>query len=335
MRKLPFKKIGLIVLTLILFSLSIYMAFLQGNFTGELSALPQSILKSPDLVVYTGFKAEVAKIFAVIFNSIMKITGGSVLLSMIILALSVELILLYPSVLIQFKQKKIHLFHKKLVDKFNKGDLSISKTKQELHKIYDVNHKIHNRGAILVVMQIVLFFFTFWGLNLMVKMPDALYGSWNILNFSLLSKNSSIFIPIFAGALCFLHSMIKMYFRKKEDYISHVQVAISMLFALIGASVVYLFSSIFVVALSVYFVTLITFSTIRYVIVEEYTISWRNDFIQKELIQMLRAAKPHKNRFQYFSRLWSHLPVVRHINFNLLEEALSMTLGLLVAISFF
>lgn len=331
------KKLSLIASTLALFSLSIYLAFMQGSTSGaELhSSATESVLTGVQVspLVYTGFKAEVAKIFSVVFNSLMQMTGGSVLISIVILAIAVELILLYPSVRIQLKQKKIHLFHKKLVDRFNSGELSVGKAEDELHKIYDVNEKIHHRGAILVAAQIALFFFTFWGLNLMVKVPEMLYGSWNILNFSLLSKATNIWIPITASMIYLVHSITKIHFKTKEDYINAGQIITALVFALVGSVIVYLFAGIFAVALSLYFITLITFSTIRYILVEKYTENWNRSHVQKELMQMLREAQPHKNRFQYFSRLWKHLPIVRHINFNLLEEALSMSLGILLAMN--
>ena len=329
------KRIGLILITLGLFAFSIYLAFLQGSipFTERpVESVLAPVQASP--LVYTGFKAEVTKVFSVVFNSIMQFTGNSVLLGIIVLALLVELILLYPSVRIQIKQKKIHLFHKKLVDRFNRGELSVSETEDELHKLYDVNEKIHHRGAILVATQIIIFFFTFWGLNLMVRVPDLLYGSWNVLNFSLLSVTKGFWIPLFAGLIYFMHAMIKIYYKEKEDYISTAQTTIAFLFAIIGSAIVYLFASIFAVALVIYFVTLVTFATIRYIVVEQDAKEWKK-IAQQELIQMLLKAKPHKTRFEYFSRKWSHLPVVRHINFNLLEEALSMTLGLILALSFF
>ena len=196
------KRISLILTTLGLFAFSIYLAFLQGGSPAiesqeTLEGTLRAAAFSP--VVYTGFKAQVANIFAVIFNSLMQIMGNSVLLSIIALGLLVELLLLYPSVRIQLKQKKIHLFHKKLVDRFNSGELSVSKTEDELYKLYDVNEKMHHRGAVLVVIQIALFFFTFWGLNLMVKAPGLLSGSWNILNFSMLSVTSHYLIPLLAG----------------------------------------------------------------------------------------------------------------------------------------
>ena len=43
----------------------------------------------------------------------------------------------------------------------------------------------------------------------------------------------------------------------------------------------------------------------------------------------------YQSCFAYFTSLWRHIPIVRYINFNLLEEALSMTLGLILALSFF
>ena len=329
------KRISLILITLGLFAFSIYLAFSQGSIplvekTTESVLIP--IQASP--LIYTGFKAEVAKVFAIGFNSLMQITGNSVLLGIIILALLVELVLLYPSVRIQIKQKKIHTFHKKLVDRFNSGELSVSEAEDELHKLYDVNEKIHHRGAFLVIIQIIIFFFTFWGLSLMVKVPGLLYGSWNVLNFSLLTKTSGYLLPLLAGLLYFVHAMIKVYFKEKEDYISTSQTTMAVLFAVIGSAVVYLFAGIFAVALILYFVTLVTFSTIRYIIVEQDAEEWKR-LAHQELIQMLLKAKPHRNRFEYLSRKWSHLPIVRHINFNLLEEALSMALGLLVALTFF
>ena len=127
---------------------------------------------------------------------------------------------------------------------------------------------------------------------------------------------------------------MKIYYKEKEDYISTSQTTVAILFAVIGASLVYWFASIFSVALTVYFVTLITFSTIRYIEVEKHARSW-GKLAQKELIELLRTVQPHKNRFQYLSRKWNHIPVVRYINFHLLEEALSMSLGLLLALNFF
>ena len=269
-----------------------------------------------------------------IMNSLMTLTGESILLSIILLGLLVEFVLLYPSLRIQLKQKKIHLFHKKLVDRFNKGELSISETEDELHQLYDVNEKIHHRGAVMVTIQIAIFFFSFWGLSLMVKAPGLLAGSWNVLNFSLLNKPTTYWLPFFAAILYFIHAIIKIYYKEKEDYISSAQTTIAALFAVIGAIIVYVFAGVFAVALTIYFITLITFSTIRYIVAEQHAREW-GKFAQRELIHMLRDATPHHDRFEYFSRKWNHIPIVRHINFNLLEEALSMTLGLILALTFF
>jgi len=329
------KRFGLILTTLTLFILSVYLAFTQGS--ASLSTPPvegtlHAVAASP--LVYTGFKAVVSKWFLAVMNSLLMLTGKSILLSIILLALLVELVLLYPSFRIQLKQKKIHLFHKKLVDRFGKGELSVSETEDELHKLYDVNEKIHHRGATMVLIQVALFFFTFWGLNLMVKAPGLLAGSWSILNFSLLNAPATYALPLIASLLYFAHACVKIYFKQKEDYISSAQVSIAALFAVIGAIVVYVFAGMFAMALTVYFVTLIAFATVRYIVVEQHARKW-GQFAQRELMHMLREAGPHKNRFQYFSRLWNHIPIVRHINFNLLEEGLSMTLGLLLALSFF
>lgn len=331
------KRFGLILTTLVLFSLSIYLAFKQGGIATDLhQSAPESALSALQFspVIYVGYKAAVAKAFAFVFNGIMSFMAGSVMLSIIALALLVELALLYPSIRIQLKQKKIHIFHKKLIDRFNNGELGVSDTQEELYKLYDVNEKMHHRGAVMVVIQILIFFFTFWGLNLLVKAPGMLHGTWSILNFSILNKPEGFLIPFVAGLTYLAHGIIKMYYKQKEDYISSAQLTVAFLFCIIGSSVVYMFAGIFAVALTLYFVTLITISTIRYIVVEHHSKNWGAQ-AQKELVTMLQEAVPHKDRFEYFSRIWNHLPIVRHINFNLLEEAISMTLGLLLALSFF
>jgi membrane protein insertase Oxa1/YidC/SpoIIIJ len=331
------KRLGLILTTLGLFAISLYIAFKQGSVPVDLhGSAPESMLETVQAspYVYSGLKGEVANIFSVIFNGLMSFLGGSVMLSIIALALIVELMLLGPSVHIQLKQKKIHLFHKKLVDRFNSGELSVSKTEEELYKLYDVNEKIHHKGALMVAGQVALFFFTFWGLNLMVRAPELLHGSWNILNFSLITKAQGYLLPLIASLIYLFHSMVKIHYKEKEDYISSAQTTFAFVFAVIGAIVVFTFSGYFATALVVYFLTLVTFSTVRYIIVEQHAKEW-GSLAQRELIEMLKVAEPHKDRFEYFSRLWSHMPVVRHVNFNLLEEALSMTLGLLLALSFF
>lgn len=335
--KTKYNKLSLIATTLVLFASSIYLAFMQGSISISAQQNYLTHLAAPteiSPVVYTGFRALLSEWSATILNGLMSVFANNILISIVVLAFIVELVLLYPSVRIQLKQKKIHLFHKKLVDRFNSGEISLSDTKHELKLLYAVNEKIHSRGAIFVVVQVAVFLMVLWGLNLLVSVPSLLHGSWNIFNFSLLSKPMNFFIPLVAGLLYFLHSLIKIYYKEKEDYISSTQSSVAIVFAVIGAALVYWFASIFSVALTVYFVTLITFATIRYIEVEKHARSW-GKFAQKELIELLRVVQPHKYRFQYLSRKWNHLPVVRYLNFHLLEEALSMSLGLLLALNFF
>lgn len=331
------KKFSLALATIMLFAASLYLAYRQGNLPEVSdSSVNESMLRgvAASPLIYTGFKAQVAKLFAVVLNSLMTFMGKSILLGIVTLAFLVELILLYPSIRIQMKQKKIHLFHKKLIDRFNSGELAVSETEDELYKLYDVNEKIHHRGAWMVMIQVALFFFTFWGLSLMVKAPGLISGSWSILNFSLLSRTQGIFLPVMTALVYFIHAITKIYYKEKEDYISPSQTTMALLFAVVGSVIVYTFAGKFAAVLSIYFVTLVSFATIRYIVVEQHAKKW-GAMAQRELIKMLREAEPHKNRFAYFSRVWNHLPIVRHINFNLLEEALSMTLGLMLALSFF
>jgi hypothetical protein len=330
------KKLGLIFTTLVLFSVSIYVAFMQGTVSSVIhQSAPENMayaVQSP--VMYVGLKAVVADSFAFVFNGLMYFMGHNILLAIVALAFLVELVLLYPSVRIQLKQKKIHIFHKKLIDRFNSGELSMSKTEDELYKIYDVNEKIHHRGALMVVAQVTVFFFTFWGMSLISNVPEMLSGSWNFLNVSMLVNPTGYALPLFVSMIYFTHAVTKIYFKAKEDYISAPQVTLSLIFSVIGSVIVYFFVGVFSIALSVYFLTLVTVATVRYILVEQHSRGW-SKYAQKELIEMLHGAKTHEDRFQYLSRAWNHLPIVRHINFCLLEEALSMTLGLLLALSFF
>lgn len=331
------KKFGLIITTLALFAFSVTLAFRQGS--SPLSAQRLSLdtflsQAASNPWAGSGVKGVVAEGFARFMNGLLFVTNHSVLWAVILLALVVELLLLYPSVRIQLKQKKIHLFHKKIVDRFNSGELSVSATKEELYKVYEVNERLHRRGAGLVAIQVALFFLTFWGMSLIAKAPQMIEGSWSILNFSLLSKPAGIWVPLAVSLSYFLHATIKVWLKEREDFISPIQTVIALSFAVVGSTAVYYFSTLFPLILSVYFVTLVTVATIRYWVVEQRAREW-GKLAHQELVQMLRDAKPHANPFEYWSRKWSHLPVVRHINFNLLEEALSMSLGLLLALSFF
>ncbi len=331
------KKVGLILTTLGLFAFSVHLAFMQGSSPlvvqrGNLASMIWGQSASP--LFGGGLKGFVAGTFSMLMNALLNVSGHSVIWALVLLALVVELVLLYPSVTLQLKQKKIHWFHKRIVDRFNRGELGVSSTREELRKVYDVNEKLHRRGAWMVVVQVLVFFFTFWGLSLMVRVPGMLAGSWSVLNFSLLMRTETIWIPLLASLIYFFHALVKIYYKEKEDYLSNTQNVLAFLFAILGAMVVYYFAGMFAIALTVYFITLVTFSTIRFIVVEQHAREW-GKLAQHQMLQMLRDSKPEQNRFEYLSRKWNHLPVVRHINFALLEEALSMSLGLLLALSFF
>jgi len=195
--KTKMTKFTIIFATLILFAASLYLAFVQGGVSGESTQAPAHFAASVDMspIVYTGVQAHVANFFTTVLNVLMSVFGNSILLSIVVLALLVELVLLYPSVRIQLKQKKIHVFHKKLVDRFNSGELKSSETKHELNLLYAVNEKVHARGAVFVALQLMLFLAVLWGLNLIVKVPYLVHGSWNVLNFSLLSTPANYTLP--------------------------------------------------------------------------------------------------------------------------------------------
>jgi hypothetical protein len=270
--------------------------------------------------------------FARFMDSLLSATGHNVALSMVLLALVVELVLLYPGVSLQLKQKKIHLFHKKIIDRFRHGELAMSSTREELHKIYDVNEKIHARGALLVVVQVVVLLITLIGLSGWAHSDSA--ALLGVSDFRWLANATGFGVPLLASLVYFFHAVTKIYWKEKEDYISRTQTGLGLAFALLGATAVFYFAHWFPMALVMFFVTLVTFSTIRYGIVERHARQW-GALAQHQLLQMLREAKPHNDRFEFLSRQWSHLPVIRHLNFSLLEEATSMALGLLLALTFF
>jgi len=331
------KKFSVITITLFFFALTVYLAFVQGGislFDGQVTTAHFAPPTDISPVIYTGFQARLANLFAVVLNALMSVLGNNIVFAVIIIALIVELVLLYPSVNIQLKQKKIHLFHKKLVDRFNSGELSISNTKHELDIIYAVNEKIHARGGLLVGIQLIVFLIVLWGLNLVVQVPSLLPQATSIFQFDLLAKPTNTLIPVLAGLIYFFGAMVKIYYKQREDYISPTQSSIAVAIAFVTSSLVYWFSSSFAMLLTLYFVTLITFSIMRYIVVEQHAQGW-GKHAKVQLIRMLQEAEHHKSKFEYFSRKWNHLPVVRHVNFHLLEEALSMTIGLILALNFF
>jgi membrane protein insertase Oxa1/YidC/SpoIIIJ len=336
--KIQFKKSGLVFTTLALFTLSIYLAFAQGSMGGAGNGITGAahFAAPADMspIVYTGIRASMANISAGAMNVLMAVFANNILISIIALAMLVELALLYPSVRIQLKQKKIHFFHKKLVDSFNRGEIEAGEARREIDVLYAVNEKLHAKGAFFVAAQIIVFFMVLWGLNLLVNVPYLVRGSWSVFNFSLLNKPTDFWIPLIVSLLYFMHSVSKVYYKEKDDYISPSQSVVAIGFAVMGAAIVYWFASAFPAALSFYVVTLIAFSTVRYVIVEQNAQSW-GKLAQRQLAGMLDTTKPYKDKFEYLSQKWNHIPIVRYINFHLLEEALSMTLGLLLALTFF
>jgi hypothetical protein len=249
--------------------------------------------------------------------------------AIVVLALVVELVTLYPAVNLQLKQKKIHLFHKKLVDRFHRGELTMSESKRELDVLYSVNERIHRRGAWLFGSQLLVFVLVFVGLKLAVQVPSALGGSFSAFNFALLSAPIGVSLPILASLAYLLHSLVKIHLKQREDYISMKQVYTAVALGLIGAGLVFYFASIFAVLLTVFFLTQITFATMRYIIVEDNAKEW-GKYVQRELIKMLRTARIHKGKLEHWSRKFHHFPIVRHLNFHLLEEAVSMSLAFIM-----
>lgn len=327
------KRLGLISTTIILFAVSLYAAYVQGSSYAGASVFSGGHLAAPvmDPVGPTSaFAQGYLEFFSRLMGNLTSIFGGSLMAAVIALALLVELVTLYSSVSIQLKQKKIHLFHKKLVDRFHKGELAMSKTKRELDVLYSVNERIHGRGALLVAFQLVIFLFVMWGLSMTAQFQTLIEGSFSSFNFALLSRPTDVGLPIVAGLAYLLHSLVKIHLKQREDYISENQTVAAVGLGTFGAVLVFYFASIFPVLLTVYFLTLITFATMRYLIVEENSKEWGKR-AQKELIHMLRTSKLHKHKVEHWSRKFNHLPVIRRINFHLLEEALSMSLALVIA----
>lgn len=326
------KKISSILVALGLFSLTLILAFRQGSVAGASGLIVTQIDSLPlSLALYSGFQVMIVESFISLLNGLIAFFGGSLLIAVMALALLVELILLFPSVSLQLKQKKIHLFHKKLVDRFKSGELSLSKSKNELSVMYAVNEGIHARGALLFLAQLLVFIAVLWSLNVFT-LSYAFSGAQSSLNSALLAKPASFLLPLFAGLASFFHSIVKIYFKQKEDYISLSQSRFAIGIAGVTAMVVYFFSGIFSALLTVYFVTLITFSTVRYLVVEQQANAWGKT-ARKHLLHMLREAPTHSSFLGGLSAKWNHFAFVRHTNVHLLEEAASMSLLLMLAIS--
>ncbi|QQR83307.1 hypothetical protein IPJ72_05920 [Candidatus Peregrinibacteria bacterium] len=333
MPKLYTRQFPLISVSIALFVASVYLAYhsVVVGFKDEIIPSVLSVVPASELMV-TGVKAQVASWFAGLFQILMGYTAHNLFLAIFVLAFLVELVLLYPSVSIQIKQKKIHLFHKKIVDRFRKGELTLSKTRSELAKIYEVNETIHRRGAVLVVIQIALFFSTVWGLNFLMSNESFLAASWSTLNASLLTKSPTVALSALISLSYLFHSLIKIYFKERQDYIAPAQVSMALVFALLGSGVMYAVSNLFPVAVSVYLITLISFSTLRYAFIEQNAHLWKGH-AQSELIRMLQNAQSSPKSWVVLSRWWNHLPITRALNTHLMEEALSMSLSLLIMVT--
>lgn len=326
------KRIGLILTCIFLFAISLYVAYMQGvNFVdiNGPAGVHLAAKVNGGIASLSPFWAKFLSVFVVFFNALVNVFGGSLIAGIIVVALLIELMTLYSAVNIQLKQKKIHMFHKKLVDRFHRGELSMSESKRELDVLYSVNERIHRRGALLFLSQLFVFLIVFTGLYLMAHAPSLLDSAFSSFNFAMLSAPKSFVLPLLASLAYLLHSLVKIYVKQREDYIDSRQVYIALGISLIISLMVYYFASIVAVLLTVYFLTQITFATMRFVIVEEKSKDW-GKFIQRELIKMLKSSKLHKNKVQHWTRIFHHVPVVRHLNFHLLEEAMSMSLAIVL-----
>jgi len=329
------KRTGLILTCVILFAISLYAAYAQGVIYVEVNGPAGGHLAatlSATTSSFGPFWSNYAHAFSALLNSFSGVFFNSLIAATVVLALLAELITLYSATNLQLKQKKIHLFHKKLVDRFHSGDLTMSDSKRELDVLYSVNERIHRRGALLFCSQLFVFILVVIGLNLVAQVPSTLWGYISPFNIALLSRPIGISLPILASLTYMLHSLVKIHLRQKEDYISMKQLYMSFALAVIISGMVFYFAVLFPVLLTVYFLTQITFATLRYIIVENKAKDW-GGYVQKELIKMLKSSRTHKNKLEHWSRIFNHIPIVRHLNFHLMEEALSMSLAIVMVLN--
>ena len=299
---------------------------------GEFNITQTLVAAQPSVLTFSDFQGNVLNVFKTLMNGLSLVFGGSLLTALVVLALLVELITLYPAVRIQLKQKKIHLFHKKLVDRFRSGELAMSKAKQEQAILYAVNETLHIRGSAMMLIQLAVFVFVLAGLYLLAQDASLFTGVFNSFTFALLAKPVTVNLPLITALAYLLHAFIKIHVRQQEDYLSQTQILVAIGLSILISIAVFVFASNFSTLLSVYFMTQLTFATMRYIVVEEQAKAW-GKLAQRELIKMLQNAEVHKNKLQHLSRKFNHLALVRHSNFHLLEEGLSMTLLLMLAIN--
>lgn len=329
------KRSGLILSTILLFILSLYIAYQQAYLpvADGLNVAQTLTSAKPSALALSDFQGNILMAFKGFMNGLTLLFGGSLLTAVVILALLVELVTLYPAVRIQLKQKKIHLFHKKLVDRFRSGELAMSKAKREQDVLYAVNETLHIQGAALTLIQLAVFVFVLIGLYLLSQDASLFTGMFNSFTFALLAKPVASNLPVIAALSYLLHAFLKIHVRQQEDYLSQKQILVAIGLSVLISMAVFVFASNFSTLLTVYFMTQVTFATMRYLVVEEKAKAW-GKMAQKELIKMLKVAEAHKNTLQHLSRKFNHLSFVRHANFHLLEEGLSMSLLFMLMISF-
>ena len=329
------KRIGLILTTILIFAVSLYVAYMQGVNYVDVNGSAGVHLAAPlngSIASLSVIGMKFLSYFSNVVSALARVFGGSLIVAVVVLALLVQLITLYPAVNLQLKQKKVHMFHKKLVNRFQRGELTMSAGKRELDVLYSVNERIHRRGALLVATQLVVFLIVFVGLSLMSYVPSVLFGSFSSFNYALLSAPVGYGLSIMVSLAYLLHALSKIHFKQREDYIDARQIYVGLGIALVIAAMVFYFASTLPVLLTVFFLTLVTFSTMRYVVVEVNSKKW-GKFVQKELIKLLHTAKAHKNKVQHWTRKFHHIPIIRYLNFHLLEEGASMSLAIIMVIN--
>ncbi len=101
------KRVGPIVAILTLFAVSLFVAYQQSiNFADSSAWVTSQAISSFADSQFVGFWTS---FFANILSSLTSVFADSLLAAIMVLALMVELITLYPAASIQLKQKKIHL----------------------------------------------------------------------------------------------------------------------------------------------------------------------------------------------------------------------------------
>ena len=93
----------------------------------------------------------------------------------------------------------MHLLHKKLLSRFESGELSFSQTRQELGVLQAVNERLHRQGAFLVLIQMAVFLGVLGGL----KTLAAFGASFAVADLALLSAPASVSVPVLTALAYF------------------------------------------------------------------------------------------------------------------------------------